>query len=171
MTVPRHELGKNIFLDISIDHKGAQLRSMLQSEKEDVRKFMLDNFYEDASVPKALRLKETSPKFEFLEDELNLMLDSPACIVSIDSSTNKIVSALINTVWQVDNDFDAFKVDSIEYLNLAAVIAHEVTDDPLMRIVIWRDYQFQLIYHLLQVKTSKLQNKNQSNLRILLFTP
>ena len=83
------------------------------------------------------------------------MLDSPACIVSVDSSTNKIVSAIINTVWQVDNDFDAFKVDGIEYLNLAAVIAHEVTNDPLMRIVIWRDYQFQLIYHLLQVKTSK----------------
>lgn len=116
---------------------------------------MLDNFYEDASVPKALRLKETSPKFEFLEDELNLMLDSPACIACIDLSTNKIVSAIINTVWQVDNDFDAFKVDGIEYLNLAAVIAHEVTIDPLMRIVIWRDYQFQLIYHLLQAHAQK----------------
>ena len=155
MTVPRHDLDKNISLDISIYHKGAQLRSMLQSEKETIRKFMLDYFYEDASVPKALTLKETCPKFELLQDELNLMLDSPACMVSIDSSTNKIVSAIINTIWQVDNDFDAFKVDGIEYLNLAAVIAHEVTNDPLMRIVIWRDYQFQLIYHLLQVKNSK----------------
>ena len=155
MTVPRHKSDKNLSLDISIDHKGAQLRSMLRSEKETVRKFMLDYFYKDASVPKALTLKETCPKFELLQDELNLMLDSPACIVSIDKSTNKIVSAIINTVWQVDNDFDAFKVDGIEYLNLAAVIAHEVTNDPLMRIVIWRDYQFQLIYHLLQVKTSK----------------
>ena len=98
-----------------------------------------------------MKLLETHPAFEFLEDELNLMLDSPANLVSIDLASNEIIAALINTVWQIDNDFDAFKVDGTEYLNVAAEIAHEETRDPLMRIVIWRDYQFQLIYHLLQV--------------------
>ena len=44
-------------------------------------------------------------------------------------------------------------MDGTEYLNVAAEIAHEETNDPLMRIVIWRDYQFQLIYHLLQVNS------------------
>ena len=37
MTVPRHDLDKNISFDISIDHKGAHLRSMLHTEKETVR--------------------------------------------------------------------------------------------------------------------------------------
>ena len=71
--------------------------------------------------------------------------------LAIYPDSDDIIAAIINTVWQTDNDFDAFKVDGTEYLNVAAEIAHEETNDPLMRIVIWRDYQFQLIYHLLQV--------------------
>ena len=151
MTVPRPEIDRSLSLKVSHENKGVLFRSMLASEKEIVKKFMLNHFYTIASVPKALRLKDTLPAFNYLEDELKLMLDSPVCMVSIDEATNEVIAAIINTVWKVDDSFDYFQVDPVNYLNLAAEIAHEETNDPLLRIVIWRDYQFQLIYHLLQV--------------------
>ena len=151
MTVPRPEIDRSLSLKVSHENKGVLFRSMLSSEKEIVKKFMLNHFYTIASVPKALRLKDTLPAFNYLEDELKLMLDSPVCMVSIDEATNEVIAAIINTVWKVDDSFDYFQVDPVNYLNLAAEIAHEETNDPLLRIVIWRDYQFQLIYHLLQV--------------------
>ena len=116
---------------------------------------MLDYFYKEAQIPKVLKLKETYPSYNYLEDELNLMLDSPTCLVSVDLETNKLVAAIINTVWPVDNDFDAFNVNGADYLNTAAEIAHEVTDDPLLKTVIWRDYHFQLIYHKMQGHAQK----------------
>ena len=171
MTVPKHEVDKSLsLLKVPHENKGVLFRSMLSSEKEIVKKFMLNYFYTNASVPKALRLKETLPAFNYLEDELKLMLDSPACMVSIDGATNEVIAAIINTVWKVDDSFEHFQVDPVNYLNIAAEIAHEVTNDPLLRIVIWRDYQFQLIYHLLQVNMTAFHSKLQCGIFISYFS-
>ena len=55
---------------------------MKPEEKIKVKDFMLDNFYSNAIVPSAIKLRDTWPKFDYLNDEMDLMLDSPACVVT-----------------------------------------------------------------------------------------
>ena len=67
----------------------------------------------------------------------------------------EIVGAVINTIWLTDPDYETFPVDPVEWLNLSGDIAMETTKDPLYRAVIWRNYQFMLIYHLTQSLAQK----------------
>ena len=80
------------------------------------------------------------------------MVDSEVCTVTEDQSTKEIVAGTINTVWEVDHKYEYFGVDPTSWMNIAAKIAEQESgDDPTLAAVIWRDYHFQLIYHLNQV--------------------
>ena len=85
MTVPSEKLRADSSpWDVKYVNHKVVTRNMMPSEKDKVKKFMLKYFYQEASVPKALRLTETHPTYEYLEDELNLMLESSFNLVSID---------------------------------------------------------------------------------------
>ena len=154
MTVPRSILRDAKFVDTTFQHKDTLIRIMKPEEKTKVKNFILDNFYSNAIVPSAINLRDTWPKFEYLNDEMDLMLDSPACVITTNMKGD-LVGAVINTIWLVDPDYKAFPVDPIEWLNLSGDIAMETTKDPLYRAVIWRNYQFMLIYHLTQSSAQK----------------
>ena len=154
MTVARTILKDGEFVDTTYEHKDTLFRIMKPEEKSKVKDFMLDNFYTNAIVPSAIKLRDTWPKFEYLNDEMDLMLDSPACVVTTNVK-EEIVGAVINTIWLTDPDYETFPVDPVEWLNLSGDIAMETTKDPLYRAVIWRNYQFMLIYHLTQSLAQK----------------
>ena len=87
------------------------------------------------------------------------MLDSKASIGIYENSTDRLLSSQINTIWNVDPDPDQLTLTTVHptlWLNVAAEIAHEETSDPFYRTVIWRDYHFQLIHHLVQSHARKL---------------
>jgi hypothetical protein len=79
------------------------------------------------------------------------MLDSDVNTVVEDPEVSGIVGATINTAWEIDDKLDYFDVDPVMWLNLSAEISLEQTNDPLYATVIFRDFTFQLIYHLIQV--------------------
>jgi hypothetical protein len=79
------------------------------------------------------------------------MLDSDVNTVVEDPEVSGIVGAIINTAWEIDDKLDYFDVDPVMWLNLSAEISLEQTNDPLYATVIFRDFTFQLIYHLIQV--------------------
>ena len=161
MSVPNHKL-QGILPRFELEKDGLVLRLILPREKEKVRQLILNNFYENAPIPKALKLRQTWPKFAFLEDELNLMMDSGASFVSVDLKSGKdakIIGANVNTLWKVDENHEAFQVDPLLWLNTAQEIALEETNDILYQTVIWRDFQYQLIYHLCQ--TSAIQSNEK----------
>lgn len=80
------------------------------------------------------------------------MLDSEVNhVVYVEGKEDQLVGAIINTAWPVDHTYEFFEADPVMWLNIAAEIAKEETDDPLYSTIIWRDYHFQLIYHTNQV--------------------
>jgi len=128
-----------------------------KQDKDKVKRFMLDKFYTSAPIPNAIKLKDTWQKYPYLDDELDLMLDSKASIGIYENSTNRLLASQINTIWNVDPDPAELPLtDPTLWLNVAAEIAQEETSDPFYRTVIWRDYHFQLIYHLVQGHARKL---------------
>ena len=149
MTVPRAIAKEANFPDGTFKLKDTLNRMMKPEEKETVKNFMLDNFYTNAIIPSAIKLRDTYPKYQYLNDELDLMLDSPACVLTF-TLQEELVGAVINTVWLTNPDYETFPVNPTEWLNISGEIAVETTKDPLYRTVIWRNYQFLLIYHLIQ---------------------
>ncbi len=84
----------------------------------------------------------------------DMMVDSEVCTVTEDPASKQVVGATINTAWGVDYKYEYFDVDPLAWMNIAAEIAEqECNDDPTLATVIWRDYHFQLIYHIVQVKS------------------
>ena len=141
------------------EYKGIKSRNILRNEKCKVKQFILDNFYDNAVIPKALKLRQTWPKYELLNDELDLMMDSESSFLSFDQKNAELVGAIVNTIWKVDEDHEPFEVDPLLWLNTAQEITLEETNDILYQTVIWRDLQFQLIYHLCQ--TSAIQRDDK----------
>lgn len=161
MTVPRHSGGLEIqeyVKSAEFQFKDLKARLMRDEEKDMIRQFMLDNFYNSAPVPKALRLRQTLDKFPYLNDELDLMMNSGVCQLTLEAKTDKFAGATINTAWKVDYDYDSFPVDPVDWLNTAAEIAHKQNDPDYARVV-WRDYQIQLVYHLIQGVAQKRKCK------------
>ena len=154
MTVSRSILKEGKFPDSTQRHQDTLLRMMKPEEKCQVKDLIRENFYSNALVPKALKLRDTWPNFEYLENELDLMLDSPANVI-ITNLKEELIGAVVNTIWLVDPEYEAFPVDPLEWLNVSGEIAQETTKDPLYRAVIWRNYQFMLIYHMTQSLAQK----------------
>ena len=154
MTVSRSILKEGKFPNTTQRHKDTLLRMMKPEEKCQVKDLIRENFYSNALVPKALKLRDTWPNFEYLEDELDLMLDSPANVI-ITNLKEELIGAVVSTIWLVDPEYEAFPVDPLEWLNVSGEIAQETTKDPLYRAVIWRNYQFMLIYHMTQSLAQK----------------
>ena len=158
MTVPKPDLSHLEMPKVYQEFKGLLVRSVEPEEKENVKNYMLKNFYRTAIVPKALNLQSTSPKYKHLSDELDLMLDSRTSFIT--ESNKDIIGAIINTVWPVEKTEQELDLDPVEYLNLASEIACESTKDSDLRAVLWRQLQFELIYHLIQ----KHARKNEAEL-------
>ena len=125
-------------------------RLVQSSDKLKVKEFMREHYFTGATVPNAIRLRETWPKYPFLDDELDLMLDTPSCFMTETKKDQKLVGAKLSTIWLTDPDYEAFPVNPLDWLNLAGEIARENTSDPLFRTVIWRNFHWLLIYHLTQ---------------------
>ena len=157
MTVPRPDFAKIDVPKVDSEMNGLLAQTISPHEKDFVKNFMMENFYTNAIVPKALNLRSTWPKFEYLSDELDLMLDSKASFALIDQSKDEIIGATINTVWPVDYDAEFLDpVDPVEFLNSAADIVVKETDDQLLQIVLWRNLLFELIYLISHVSCSVL---------------
>ena len=84
---------------------------------------MRDNYFTNAIIPAAVKLRETWPKYQYLSDELDLMFDSSACIMTMAKTDGKLVGAKLSTVWTVDKDYDAFPINALDWLNISSEIA------------------------------------------------
>lgn len=153
LSVPNEKIQDTIFTQGPKLNK-ISFYQMQKSNKDQVKNFMRDHFYTSALVPNSIQLRDTWPAFPYLEDELDLMLDSNTSYISCDEN-GQLMGAILNTLWTFDPDYDTFEVDPVDWLNVAWDLAKQSSQDPLYRVVIWRDFQFQLIYHIVQVKASK----------------
>ena len=59
-------------------------------------------------------------------------------------------------MWSVDEQYDSFEVDPLEWLTVAGEIANEKASNDVEAFDIWRDYQYQVSFkHRISLKISK----------------
>lgn len=114
-----------------------------------VKAFMRASFYREAPVPVALKFSDPSAEVaKFIEAEMDMYLNSGACIVLVKEDTNDVVGAGMSAVWKRDPDYEIVGADALSWHNVAAELAAEQNDkDPRL---VWRDLQFQHLYDLSQ---------------------
>ena len=122
-------------------------RLVQPEDRLQVKEFMRDHYFTSAVVPAAIKIRDTWPKYQYLDNELDIMLDTPSCFMTVTKNSEKLVGAKLSTIWLTDPDYDAFPTDPLDWLNLAGEVALESTEDPDLRAVIWRNFQWLLIYH------------------------
>ena len=78
------------------------------------------------------------------------MLASGVSQIIRQCSSGDLMSVVINCLWPVDTDYDAFDVDSHAWFEEAGALANREGATPGHRACIWRDFQYQWIHHMLQ---------------------
>jgi hypothetical protein len=73
-----------------------------------------------------------------------------------DPENDHLFCSIRFAIWNVDKCYDSFPVDPLEWLNIAGKLANKQSSDDVEAYTRWRDYQYQLIYHLCQTEGKKM---------------
>ena len=119
-----------------------------QNGNENVRAYMQSKFYPEAPIPLVLKLsrKNCDHTSEFLNRELNLLVNSGVSLKFCDIETGDIKGIGLSCAWQRNPNYEIINVPLKIWHNTAAEICSDFS--PQFRHLIWRDFQFQYIYDL-----------------------
>ncbi len=124
-----------------------------------LKRFMIEHFYPQAPVPTAINLLQGHPRYPYLDEELDMFLNS-GMNISIKDAADELIGGHLNACWERDDDYDAFEVSPVDWLNAGDEIATDASDgDRRLHGIIWRDYWFQLTYHVAQLYMKRREKR------------
>ncbi len=130
-----------------MENDSARIEFARPEQRRQVRDYMIETFYEVAPLPRAIGLTASLQIDNYLEREVDNMFDCGLSQIYTHKGTGEWVGAGVQAAWTPDPDYDVFPTTSLDWLNVAARVAADVSPDPRRRTVIWRDLHWQLIYH------------------------
>lgn len=161
INIPRHSISlDNPKKYEQLNELGNSISFVKQDEKDVMKKGMLEKFYSSAPFPKVTRLLNSYPKYSYLDQELDVLLNSGLSQIyrSVDDG-NKMIGGTLSMYWKTDWSYEASFVSGRDWFNAAAKVAHQYGKDDGEVIAIYRDFVYQWIYHTCQY----LAQKNKKN--------
>ncbi len=127
----------------TIRHDDEETRSV-------AREYMLENFFKEAVVPKALMLSGAD---DVVRKEFDMYLGSGSSIVARAEGSDEILGCYLTVCWPVDKDYDVVKGVSVDqWLRAAARVA--MAQSSRRPEPVWRDLQYQCIYNVGQERAA-----------------
>ena len=127
LSIPHHSI---VLKDPSkyerLDDEETTATFVKEEEKSIVRECMMDNFYSVAPLPKTTRLIDSHPKYPYLNQEIDMLLNSGLSqVFRLKENGNKIIGCTLAACWKTDWSYKAFHVTGRNWFNAAAKIARQ----------------------------------------------
>ena len=139
-------------VDLRTDPKVTNLskvKDMLIETEQDKKKvfdYSLKHFYTTAQVPVALNMIDTMKDFSYVNEEMDMFINSGLSRVFINHE-GSVVGVHLYSGWKADKNYPVFNVPIQEWLNAGNEIATEFGQSDAHRALIWRNYQLNYMYH------------------------
>ena len=117
---------------------------------------MKKTFYTHAMIPKALRLTQLNENV--IDQEIDFGFEAKMGLEFRHEGTNEFLGCNLNMVWHLEPNELECNIDPVDWFNVAGEIANEEPDDA-KAFAIFRDFQYQLMFHVFKQEARKRGKK------------